>query len=105
MVVIPNAAECWNDFINAAIDFCNKYKGKGIDYELSGNTIEPDGEETCDGITIKLSIIDGYVGWQVDVYGDFVELLQKMPTFYPDGDLKFTNEPGDDRIIFHLWHD
>ena len=107
MKFTPNAASCWNDFFKAALKFCHKYQGKGIDYELS--SIGPDlddNEETIDGMTISLSVIDGYRGWhEVDCYHDFMVLIQKLPTFYPDGDLTFTNQPDENGIILHLWHD
>lgn len=57
------------------------------------------GKQVVDGITL-------YAGdFGADIFMHFCELMGKLPCCYPDGELQFTNTPGEDRVVLHLWHD
>lgn len=111
-VLTGNANDEWQDFFTAAYMFgqwastTDVGGGNHITMEL-GRDLGPetmdDGttKQCTDGITLKL----GTGGWAADVVGHWHELLAALPWGWPDGELTFTNSPGDDRVVLHLWHD
>lgn len=61
------------------------------------------GDGTADGITIML-----HGGWSVgnSLVEQWHQFMGQLTTvMWPDGELHYTNQPGDDGVIFHLWHD
>tara|TARA_R110002096_G_scaffold94819_6_gene213141 strand:+ start:280 stop:660 length:381 start_codon:yes stop_codon:yes gene_type:complete len=104
-----NANDEWGDLFKSAYKFCVWAQTACVGYFVKGEQqitfeVSDHGDGVADGITIML-----HGGWSVGndlvaYYHEYV-LAKLALCCWPDGELTYTNNPGNDNVVFHLWHD